>query len=113
MSAAIIERAHLLDAATIERRTRVADGAGGWTESWSVVGVHPCNVQFRNGLSNNVRLDRRETLRDIAIIRFPPTADVRGDDRITVNSVRYRVINVRLKTRAWTLVAICMRWGDE
>lgn len=112
MSAAIIERVHMLDAATIERQTRVADGAGGWAETWSIVGVSPCNVQYRVQRGDET-LDRRDVLRVAAVVRFPPTVDVRKDDRVIVRGVRYRVEQVHVKTRAWTLVAVCSQWGDE
>jgi SPP1 family predicted phage head-tail adaptor len=83
-------QAGMLDTAiTFQRRVRVADGAGGWTESWTTVLT---TRAYMKGLSGYERFtsDRLNAeTKDRAVIRY--YADLRPADRAVVDSKAYNV----------------------
>lgn len=77
--------------ATVQRKTRTGDRAGGNVEGWGDVATYPCSFAEYNVRS----LERENTARVQAIsywqFVFPSNADVRVTDRLVVGARTFEV----------------------
>ncbi len=82
----------LQTAVTFQRRVRVADGAGGWTESWETL---LSTRAYMKGLSGYERFNfdrlNAET-RDRAVIRY--YADLKAGDRAVIDGLAYNIFYI-------------------
>ena len=97
----------LTDSATVKRVSRVSDGAGGITETWTQVGTYACRVAPAGMTRQEALL--AEKVRDTNLIRIvmPHDADVTNDDRVMVNGQEYNVVGV-MKPRTINLQTIVL-----
>ncbi|MDZ7732202.1 MAG: head-tail adaptor protein [Acidimicrobiia bacterium] len=78
--------------AAVERRSRTATGAGGWTESWSSVGSVEGSLQ-PGGASSTTHGDQ-ELAEARWVFYCDLDADIARDDRLTVDGTTYTVQSV-------------------
>lgn len=82
----------MVESASIERLDEVSDGAGGWTEAYSVVGT---SIVRRTDLKAISRTEGEIAARSASPapvrLSFPVGTDVRLEDRITIDSQVYEV----------------------
>lgn len=78
--------------ATVERRTRSSDGAGGWIEAWSTVGTVVGSLQPA-GAAETERGDR-ELAEHRWVFYCDPDSDLARDDRLTVDDQTCVVLSV-------------------
>lgn len=82
----------LVETASILRETDIDDGQGGMTRSWVTQFTSPCavvDIPFKPAepvIAEQVVGEVKKML------LFPRRTDVRGNDRVTVGSITYRVI---------------------
>ena len=89
--------ASLPEVASIERPTRVPDGAGGETLTYGNVATCPARVSPA-GAEEERELAGRLAGRSLWRITLPAEADVRLDDRVVVATRRFEVVGVRARS---------------
>ena len=80
---------------TFQRRTRSADGAGSWSETWATISGTPSrgNVTQTSG-REAVLHGRKEAHAAVKIVvRYCSTA-IREADRVQIRSINYNVLSV-------------------
>lgn len=79
--------------ATVTRRTRTTDGAGGWVESWTAAGTVTGSLQPVVASEATSQADR-----EVALARWnfytDPDVDLVRDDRVTIDGRVYDVVSV-------------------
>lgn len=84
----------LPDTAQVQRKTRVSDGMGGFTETWEVVATVACRVS-PSGLSSQERaVAERLGSSRVWTITLPAQTGVQTPDRITVGSRSFEVAGI-------------------
>ena len=89
--------ASLPEVASIERPTRVPDGAGGSTVSWQAVATYPARLAPAGG-EDEREFAGRVAGRSLWRITLPAEADVRLDDRVAVGGRTFEVLGVRARS---------------
>ena len=98
----------MTETATIQRKTSVSDGAGGFSDTWATVGSAACRVAPGGAGTAQIlagRLNEKSGWR----ITLPQGTDVSEADRINVGSRSFEVLSV---LGAWTMetarVCLCV-----
>lgn len=86
------------DTAVISRLTETSDGQGGQIQSWTAHGTVPCRLVANTGDSKQIgsQFNRRGDF----TLTVAHDADIQESDRVTVDSINYRVLFVD-ETRDW------------
>lgn len=89
-----------------QRKTRTADGAGGWSEGWANIAGAATRCQFK-ALSGGERFQAQRaeaTTRNRIVVRY--FADLVETDRVVIGGRRYDVTfinNVEMRNR-WLVI---------
>ena len=94
----------LQTAVTFQRRVRVSDGAGGWSESWETIFA---TRAYMKGLSGYERFtsDRLNAeTKDRAVIRY--NSDLKPSDRAVIDGLAYNItyINDVERKHRWMIL---------
>jgi head-tail adaptor len=94
--------AALPDTGTVSRRTRVADGGGGYTFTWADHHTVPCRIAPVAGGEQGVAPGGRAADETTHVATVPAGADVSVQDRLRVSGQTYDVLLVR-RRGSWEL----------
>jgi hypothetical protein len=96
----------LPDSAVVQRATRIADGGGGWTQTWATVATVVCRLTriAARASSSGVFRTAAERLNDDTthMVAFAAGLDVRLQDRVMIGTTTYEVLAIR-SGGAWEL----------
>lgn len=76
----------------ISRLTGVADGQGGYTESWAAVGTADCRIVSNSG-NTKIIADKFEKVGGYTLT-IPHDTSIEEQDKVTLDAIVYRVIAV-------------------
>ena len=105
----------LTDTAEIRRTTTTANAEGGQTETEAVVATVPCRLEAQSS-SSAIGSERAEGGRVVAVTLWtcylPAGTDVRPQDALMVNGVRYEVTDDSGAATDSAVVAVSLRRVD-
>jgi head-tail adaptor len=78
---------------SIQRRTRVPDAQGGWSEGWDTIAAESGKVRPASGSEREVAGQPQATVTHIAYLRGK--ASVRFGDRLYLDEIGYEVVSCR------------------
>lgn len=85
----------LADVATVQRKTTVSDGMGGYTDTWTTVLTTTCRVAANNNLQADRSITAAQLREGVAWkVTLPFGSDVRLDDRIVVGARTFEVLGI-------------------
>lgn len=85
----------LTERVTFERATKTADGAGGWTETWSTVANSPRYAMMANKPGREVHENNRIEYRPRIMCVTRYDADLLTADRLIFQSKAYNIRDIR------------------
>ena len=87
----------------MSRYAAVSDSAGGEVWTWSTVADDvPCHLDYPTGSERDSDSDVLRSVRRRSLF-VPSTADVTGQDRVTVDDLTFEVTHVGTRTRSTVL----------
>jgi len=103
------------DTAEVMRTTRVANAEGGQTETEAVVATVPCRLAAQSS-SSAIGSERTEGGRVVSVTLWtaylPVGTDVRPQDALMVNEVRYEVVDDSGAATDSAVIAVSLRRVD-
>ncbi len=97
--------ASLPETVEVQRASRVADGAGGQTVTWSPAGTYPGRLAPAGG-EDEREFAGRVAGRSLWRITLPALADARLADRVAVGGRTFEVLGVR--ARSFEVCRVCL-----
>ena len=91
-----------------QRKTRVSDGAGGWSEAWTHIAgaATRCSFKMLSGSERWQAMRTEATTRNRIVVRY--FSDLTEADRVVIAGRRYNITaidNVELRNR-WMVIEI-------
>lgn len=86
-------RSLLNNIVTVSRPQRTSDGKGGWNTAYSVVGSYRCRLRPRSSGEREVAQQEQRHLSHILYVEV--NADIRRNDRATVDNLTVKVEGIR------------------
>nr|BBH90141.1 hypothetical protein KTC_48920 [Thermosporothrix sp. COM3]BBH90206.1 hypothetical protein KTC_49570 [Thermosporothrix sp. COM3]BBH90271.1 hypothetical protein KTC_50220 [Thermosporothrix sp. COM3] len=84
----------LKDMCDVLRETRTPDGQGGTEITWTVVATVPCALIDSGQSPQEVVIAERLQGKTLKRLLVPRLTDIRGADRLRINGITYKVIDL-------------------
>jgi head-tail adaptor len=81
--------------ATIQRKTRTSDGAGGWSEAYQTIGTEPARIRPASDQETTLAAQREAILTHVAY--FALGVDVARDDRVLYVAPNSEVLTLTVR----------------
>lgn len=98
------------DTCVVKRKTKVSNGAGGHTESWSDADSYPCRIAPAKSGDETTIGGAVKSIKAV-VVMLPYNADVSTADRLVISSATYEVTALVPRTTRISLQVEAVRVG--